>query len=156
MKNTIIVGIVSIALLAIGFTLYKAIRKTDTLPQNQEIKKELEPAAAVDSSEGKVTTIKNKSEFEALIQKNPAVVVKLSATWCPPCNAMKPIYNRLSIEMGEKLTFTEIDVDQFQESQIFNARGIPAFIIYKNGKEDSRVIGSRTQAELKTELLKAL
>ena len=66
---------------------------------------------------------------------------------------MAPIFSRLSAELNN-IIFIEIDIDQFDDTQIFNARGIPAFIIYKNGKEYSRVIGARTQEELKEEIIK--
>ena len=100
-----------------------------------------------------LTTI---NELEKKIQTSTMpIIIKCSATWCPPCKAMKPLYEQLAQELQEKIMFFELDTDQFDDTRKLNIRGIPVFILYRNGKEISRIVGARTYKELKEEVLKA-
>ena len=43
--------------------------------------------------------------FEDEIMKSPSAVVQFSATWCGPCQTLKPIMEKVSDEMSDKFKF---------------------------------------------------
>lgn len=83
--------------------------------------------------------------FEALIKdkKNPYVVVKGSADWCGPCKQVKPGFEKMAKEFQGKVLFISVDVDKFQSiANKYGIRGIPAFLIFSNGKLYQKMAGS--------------
>lgn len=78
-------------------------------------------------------------------------VVDFSATWCGPCRAMKPIFESLADELGDKFNFVTIDVDENPElANKYQIQSIPAFVFLdEDGIEGDRKVGSCSQGELK-------
>ena len=48
--------------------------------------------------------------------KNGVVLVDFWATWCGPCRMQGPVIDQLDEEMGDKVTFTKVDVDENPET----------------------------------------
>jgi thioredoxin-like negative regulator of GroEL len=75
------------------------------------------------------------NDFNALVIKQPLVLVDFNATWCAPCKELKPILDKIVEERKGKLTFVSLDADQnknlLQEKKI---DGIPYLELYKEGK----------------------
>lgn len=119
------------------------------------------PAPVIEAAPTEVhnepVVINNKTEFEQkVLASSKPVILKASATWCPPCQMSKPIFEKLAGEMGDKVMFAEVDVDQFPDGQLLNVQALPTFIGYKNGKEVSRFAGFRERQQLKQEIEKLL
>ena len=83
---------------------------------------------------------------------NKVCVVKFTATWCPPCKKIAPIFTELSV--NSPITFIEIDVDEETTSAIThkeNVSGIPLFVFYNKGIKDEELTFSGDDAtRLKT------
>ncbi|HEV2600897.1 MAG TPA: thioredoxin family protein [Candidatus Babeliales bacterium] len=117
-------------------------------PVAAEIATETAPAA-----QHGVTMITTQQEFDQLIAANDKpVVFKIFAPWCGPCKGMKPVFEKAAQEFGDRITFVEINQDEFDNADALNTPSIPAIIGYKNGKEAARLVGSRSLPELKKEL----
>ena len=85
---------------------------------------------------------------------NRPMMVDFSATWCPPCRQLKPIFEALKDEYKGKIDFVTIDVDEMpQLSASYGVQSIPT-IIYINpeGTEISRTIGFHDRDELKADI----
>lgn len=81
------------------------------------------------------------------------IIIKAFATWCPHCAKMKPLYEALEKELGQKYLFTELDVDKFPElAAHYNILGLPTFVFVKNQKEVGRVIGEVSDYELRQKI----
>ncbi len=80
----------------------------------------------------------------ALISENGLpMVVDFSATWCPPCQQLKPIFSQLKDEYSGKVDFITVDVDSVPElAQKYDIHNIPALLfVSRDGKEMYRTIG---------------
>ena len=95
--------------------------------------------------------IKLSSEnFEKEVLKSEkSVLVDFYADWCGPCNAMAPVIEELATELEEKAKVGKINVDENSDIAVkYNVMSIPTLIIFKNGKEEKRLVGLRDKEEL--------
>ena len=87
-------------------------------------------------------------EKEVLKSEKP-VLVDFYADWCGPCNAMAPVIEELATELDEKAKVGKINVDENSDIAVeYNVMSIPTLIIFKNGKEEKRLVGLRDKEEL--------
>lgn len=95
------------------------------------------------------------STFKSIIDTNVPVLVDFYATWCGPCQTMMPVLENLKDDLGETVKIIKIDVDKNQLlAQQFQVRGVPAFLLFKNGKQVWRGAGVQTMHDLKHEIVK--
>lgn len=82
-------------------------------------------------------------DFAEQVLNSPLpVIVKFSAQWCPPCHALAPVYQQLSVEYQGKLRFAQLDADEQPQAPItFGVQGLPTLLIFKDGKECGRIVG---------------
>ena len=87
-------------------------------------------------------------EKEVLKSEKP-VLVDFYAYWCGPCNAMAPVIEELATELDGKAKVGKINVDENSDIAVkYNVMSIPTLIIFKNGKEEKRLVGLRDKEEL--------
>lgn len=95
----------------------------------------------------------NQTNFEnEVINKEGTVVVDFFATWCGPCKMIARNIEALANHHSE-MTIGKIDVDQEMElANQFGVSSIPTIIVFKNGKEVSRMVGYRSLEELEASI----
>lgn len=94
-----------------------------------------------------------KDTFKNEIAKG-VVLVDMYAEWCGPCKALSPILEELSGKI-ENVTFAKLDVDEADEiAQEYGVMSIPCVVIFKDGKEVSRIVGLYMKDKYETELRK--
>ncbi len=96
----------------------------------------------------------SEKEFnEILANSKNIVVVDFFAEWCSPCIMMSPIIEELSGRL-KNVKFVKINIDENSSlSGKFKVMSIPTLIVFKDGKEVDRIIGSQS-AEIIEEKLK--
>jgi thioredoxin 1 len=82
-------------------------------------------------------------DFEAKVLKaDKPVIVDFWASWCAPCRAIAPVFERLSDAYAGRLTFAKMDVDEHGDTPSrFGVRGIPTLMIFKDGRVIGRLVG---------------
>ena len=99
-----------------------------------------------------IEVAKDNFEKEVLNSKMP-VLVDFWAPWCGPCSIVGPVLEKLSHEYTNKLVFSKLNVDDNQEiAAQYDVRGIPCMVVFKNGHEVDRVIGSFPEAMLRSKI----
>ena len=93
------------------------------------------------------------ASFHELINKNKPVLIDFYAEWCGPCKLMSPVLREVKDELGEAVSVIKIDVDRNREiSQKFSIKGVPTFMIFKNGRQIWRQSGIVSKEELISKL----
>ena len=103
-----------------------------------------------------ISAIPNRDAFFHLLQNNTGLVIlKLGATWCGPCHAIKNVVHAFFATSPQQVICGDIDVDEsFDFYALLKSKkmvnGIPVMLCYKKGNStyipDDMVTGSEPQA----------
>ena len=87
------------------------------------------------------------ANFEAdVLNSDKVTLVDLWAEWCGPCVAMTPIVDELANDFKDVANIGKLNVDQNEQVPTnYSVRGIPTFLIFKNGELRDKVVGSTTK-----------
>lgn len=78
------------------------------------------------------------------------VIIDFFAEWCSPCQMMKPVFESLNKDYSKKLKFAKVDTETSPEiAEKYEISGIPCLIILNKGEEVDRIVGYKTESELK-------
>ena len=91
--------------------------------------------------------------FQDIVKGETPTLVDFFATWCGPCKAMQPVLDQLKTDMHEKVRILKIDVDKNQDvAEKFKVRGVPTFVLFKNGEIIWRQSGGMSLQTLKDKI----
>jgi len=99
-----------------------------------------------------VTITKENVEQEIGSSSLP-VVLDVYATWCGPCQQMTPIFEELEKEMGDKVKFAKLNVDEARELSIqYGVTSVPTFVFIKNNEIKHKETGYMNKDDLKVKI----
>lgn len=79
---------------------------------------------------------------EEVLDSDKPVLVDFWATWCMPCKMIAPIVNEISNEYNGKCKVAKLNIDDAMEiATKFGVMNIPTIILFKDGKEFTRIVG---------------
>ncbi|MEG0021266.1 MAG: thioredoxin domain-containing protein [Bacilli bacterium] len=89
--------------------------------------------------------IRNSKEYiEEVEQYDDFVLLDFFATWCGPCQMLKPVLE--SVE--DIIKVVQLDVDRYDIDYNFKIKSIPSLYIIKNNKIVNKTEGYQTEKEL--------
>ncbi|XP_074569850.1 thioredoxin H5-like [Curcuma longa] len=109
------------------------------------------------AGEGVVIACHTVEEWNQQIQlskeSKKLVVVDFTASWCPPCRFIAPIF----AELAKKFTnavFLKVDVDELKTvSEDWQVEAMPTFIFIKEGNLVHKLVGAdKTELEKNVQL----
>ena len=88
-------------------------------------------------------------ELKKVLDKSPAVFVKLWKKGCGACKLSKPALERIEAKHGASVVFGEISTDDHPEMlEIADTEVLPTFFAFKNQKLVDKFIGFKGLAKL--------
>jgi len=88
---------------------------------------------------------KNDLEFKKILgSAKTAVFIKFSASWCPPCKAIKDDVARMARFASPNLLMIDVDVDECEDTvKAYKIHSYPTSILIVDGQEPvPRVVGA--------------
>ena len=83
----------------------------------------------------------SEKEFAEVKEQNIAVV-DFSAVWCGPCKMLAPVLEEVSDQLGDKVAFYNVDVDDNPDlARSFGITNIPALALLKKGEKVDMHVG---------------
>jgi thioredoxin len=103
-----------------------------------------------------VDTISTPQEFTRKVTKNSKLtVVKFSASWCGPCQKMKPVFEEVAKENTD-CDCVEVDIDGTRSIvNLWNISSVPTIVVVKDGKEVARLVGMQSKEAINKKITEA-
>lgn len=94
------------------------------------------------------TVAVNAQDFEKTITDNELVFVDFWATWCGPCRAFGPVFEKAS-EENPDIVFAKVDIDANQElATAAGIQAVPTLMIAKQGQIVFKQAGALRASDL--------
>jgi len=81
-------------------------------------------------------------QFRLVLEKSDGLVlVDVWAPWCGPCRAMAPHFADAARQLAGRARLLKLNADQSQQVQALGVAGIPALILFRDGRIIDRKAG---------------
>ncbi|KAK6465546.1 thioredoxin [Scheffersomyces coipomensis] len=98
--------------------------------------------------------VKSTDDFKKYVSHNKYLVANFTASWCGPCQAIKPVVDQLYSDSNARYEYIEVvrvDLDSQRElATNYTITSVPTFVFIENGKESSRVTGANIPELIKS------
>ncbi len=97
-------------------------------------------------------------DFAAAQSQGKSILIDISASWCPTCQAQKPIIEKLSADPHfTDLVIFDVDFDSRKDVlRKFGAQLQSTLIVFKGSKEAGRSVGITNESAIASLLEKSL
>ena len=88
-------------------------------------------------------------KFQEQINGSKLNLVQFSASWCGPCQQLKPIIEKISNDMVDKIDCYYHDIEsQPNEPTKYSVRGVPTVLLFKSGKLVGTKVGATSEKDM--------
>ena len=97
-----------------------------------------------------VFEITSKEQFnDKIINSKIPTIVKFETIWCGACKQFTPTYNKASEQFKDQVQFNTVDADKLGDiANEYEIRGVPSFLLFKDGKLIEKIEGGMSESEL--------
>ena len=97
-----------------------------------------------------IKEVNDKNFDEEIVNSDDIVVVDFWAPWYGPCKMLSPVMEELAKEMGSKVKFAKINVDESPViSSKYKVSSIPTVMVFNKESVKETMVGFRPKADLK-------
>ncbi|CAL4044100.1 thioredoxin TrxA [Buchnera aphidicola] len=98
----------------------------------------------------KIINISDNDFEKKVLQEKNFILVDFWAEWCNPCKILAPVLEEIATEYKDKLIVAKINIDKNPDTAPkYSIRGIPALLLFKDGKLLKTKIGVLSKSDLK-------
>jgi thioredoxin 1 len=88
-------------------------------------------------------------KFKNQISGSRLSLIQFSASWCGPCKQLKPIVEKISDDLADKIDCFYHDIEsQPNEPTKYSVRGVPTILLFKNEKLLATKVGATSEKDL--------
>ena len=121
----------------------------------EELEEEIHPDPV--NTDGKPVVITDATFKTEVLDAELPVVLEFEADWCPFCRQMKPIVESVALEHRNTFIIGKLDIDENrQTTEKYQVKGIPTYIVFRNGAVAARFAGAMPKAVFEQRILDAL
>ena len=89
-----------------------------------------------------IEKIANAKSLRKVLEGNKNVVTQFTASWCGPCQQIKPYLDNYAKE-NPNVQIVKVDVDEAEELvEEYKPHSVPLFVAFKDQKEVKRMVGA--------------
>jgi thioredoxin 1 len=89
-----------------------------------------------------VSEVTDASFEQDVLKSEQPVLVDFWAAWCGPCRVIAPVVDEIATQFHGKLKVVKMDVDKSSMTPSrYAIRGIPALLLFKDGKVIDQLVG---------------
>lgn len=86
------------------------------------------------STNANFVVLGDSSALKGIVESSESKVLYFTATWCPPCKMIAPVFEKLSKDFPNT-KFVKIDIDDHSDAAAdYNIRSVPTFMFF-HGKD---------------------
>jgi thioredoxin len=128
----------------------------DHEPTAEEVAAEIDISPRARSAQAPFRELTAATFDEAIASSKP-VLVDFWAPWCRPCLMAAPVLEEIHASMPEDFDVAKVNVDEQPQLQArYGFRGIPCFILFRNGAEVDRINGLPPKAQFRSAIVDLL
>jgi thioredoxin 1 len=91
-------------------------------------------------------SVESLRELRSVVESNKLVIADFFATWCKPCQNIKPYFAALRADYCDRVRFVLVDVDEASDAaEEFGVETMPTFIFFRDGVEVDRLLGGNQE-----------
>ena len=99
----------------------------------------------------KLIKVKSLSHFDNIVKTYPNIIIDFTASWCGPCQMLKPVLKRLNSEIDDVQIIT-VDVDELEAiADVFDVMSMPTLVAMNKGRKQGD-LKNRSYTPLRNEI----